>query len=379
MVLAGVSLGLYVLNWHGALFFVAIIGLWFIVQFYTNPDYALCKKVSVLFLVSFLLSWNLFLLLGVFGPILLGLLHYYSGKQFHRLFWGSMVFALVFLVSGIAGIGYWILMHLALVFWGFGSFVAEARPMGISHLIATYHILSITGIVGLYLCIKNKVNSLFIIWCIVILLANIGQIRWNYYGTICIAILSAYTITYLFAKLGKPDLRKTVALVAVCAILISPGIRYTIGTVAIPNPIEEWREPLIWMRENAVDPFPNLYDSPDHTVLSWWSYSPWIIRVARQVPISYARHHNDIEINFYTSVTEEESENVIRDLGVRYVIMPRNIERVWSTILMISGKDLPLRDSVAFKLWNEQLDGWKMIHQSEGVRIFERLDWRGRG
>lgn len=379
--LAGVSLGLYLLNWHGGLFLVFIIGLWFLAEIYFRNNYELCKRVLYVIVLSFSVTGTLIFMPEVLGIIIISsfillLFQRYFSKYFSKIFIGLGTVIGILLLINIYGVGEMVLQNMRAVFWGFGSLIEEARPINLEYLIGSYHILSIVSIIGLYFCVKKGLSKLFIIWCIIILLANIGQVRWGYYSIINVSLLSSYIIVSLVEK----SKHKLLAPIMITFLLLSPGIRYTIDTVSMSNPITlDWYNSLVWMRNNTLDPFTegSYYEihnrSANYGVLSWWDRGHWIVRIARRAPVtSPAYQHGPVSSRFFASETLEESEKILKGHDIRYVIFSSELEHKWKSVLRDSRKDTNIKDSIAYKLWNNELNGWKLVHEEGEVRIFGR-------
>ncbi|MHC1568215.1 MAG: oligosaccharyl transferase, archaeosortase A system-associated [Candidatus Syntropharchaeia archaeon] len=124
-------------------------------------------------------------------------------------------------------------------------------------------------------------------------------------------------------------------------------LQYTITTaIGGPHSNDDWYEALNWMRENTPDPFgdpefyyayyePPLpgkdYDYPDsaYGVMAWWDYGHVITWIAHRIPnanpfqsgIGGPQQGGDPgACTFLSAQSEEEANNVLDELGSRYVI-----------------------------------------------------------
>jgi len=223
--LTGIFLGIYFLTWRGALLFVFIISIYFIIQFiidhlkHKSTDY-LCLVGVVLFLIALLM----------FLPVSPGML--YSAP---------LVIALLIplVLSGVSWLltrreikpAYYPLTVVGLGLVGLGIFYAIA-PSLLSSMLKQFSIFAPSGVllttieaqpllfpggnfslsvawgnfstgfflsfislgILIYLVIKqgSAEKSLLVVWSLVILAATLGQRRFAYYLVVNVALLTSY-------------------------------------------------------------------------------------------------------------------------------------------------------------------------------------------
>ncbi len=396
-ILAGVALGTYLLNWAGGHFLVLTLLAWFIVQilYYRLkdlPENNLCRNMLIIFSIAFgmympYLRFTLNTSIMTYLPFVLACF---------TPFWlwnkGSKTFTIVsmtltFTISAVAlYTSYFyvpIILELRSVFHGGATTIAEATPSSMATLLYTSGLTFFLFLSGLVCYFREKNKSLLlIVWAIVLLAATIGQRRWGYYFVVPMSLLASYFIFYT-ARWVKANSRAfAVAIIIVFAVITS--IRGTVTVATLPNNItSDWYNTLTWMRNNT--PYPHIDDNayydvaPIHNtnygVLSWWDYGHWITRIAQRPPCSNPAYQNQSEgPKFFCSRTEDEALQELLPLGeIRYIIVTE--EMVGSKYYAIkerSGKDTDLLDSVVLKLWNNELESYKLIREEGKVRVYEK-------
>ena len=397
---AGISLGLYCLNWHGAAFFVVILGVWFLVEVFRNKEISrLCKLVPIVSGTAFVMllpyfligagDWRSIAALGalmVAPLVLLGLTHVLSRKV---LVWGLgtlLVLGLVVLFSPlrIGGLRLTSYFGITSVFWGLGAHIEEATPTFPGVALSVYGVPIILFFLGLFYTVKRRVSWLFVVWAVILLVATIGQRRWGYYFTVPVALLASYAI-FEASRWIKKDL-KTAAIVVSCFFLIIPSVKTITGLASLPNNItEEWYSACTWLRENTEEPFgEDAYyklsvEGAGYGVLAWWDYGHWIIKIGHRVPIASPTNQEVAEIAGYLMAQNEEDANkAIDGLDIRYVMVSKEevtgkfYSLVKNAELPIERQDELLPNSMVMRLWLEQAETWKKIHQEGDVKIYER-------
>jgi len=398
---AGLFLGLYLLNWGGGPFLVFIIFAWFIVQFCYDrlrlkPIANLCYGASTVFAVSLLLSFLILprfhlivLTFAILAPICLQFLTKLNRRTFLWVLIGGGLVILGVLCSNLWDIGWSLYIYFRAVFWGWGGTIQEVAPTTIPVAFAVYGISIFLMLGGLYYAIKNKVSLLFIVWSIILLLAIIGQRRWGYYATIPVALLASYFV-FRISRWVKKDVR-TAAIIVLCFLMILPSIGGIIGVATLPNNINlDWYSACVWIRGNTPDPFPLIASDyrgwtegayyelevpeADYGVVSWWDYGHWIIRIAHRVPsTSPTWQDTPVGSKFFASKTIEEAERELAGLNIKYAVLDEAIlTGKWYAVIGKAKKDTDVLESIAYRLWNDKLEGWELIHEEGSVRVFER-------
>ena len=223
---AGLCLGLYLLSWPGALFFVLISFVWLVVQFildhfHGRPDGALGVTAAVWYFIALLIS--LFLTAGanvwqslgvaVVASLALPLISWYMQRRSLR----PGLYPLAVLIAAVLGLLSILVVRpqflqfahdgIASFFtWNRASTISESQPLlfnqGSFTLALTwgnYTTGTLMGLAGLaalvYLVIKEGKpgQTLLLTWSILALLAALALRRFAYYLAIDIALLSGYT------------------------------------------------------------------------------------------------------------------------------------------------------------------------------------------
>lgn len=396
-ILAGVTLGAYLLSWSGGHFLILILWIWFVIQvlYYrlkNLPENDLCRNTLVVFLVAFFmyLPYMRFMNASIFNyaPFFLAIITpVWLWNRGNR----KATLMSVLLPMAIAGIALYltdyhrtILSDLRSVFWGGATTIQEATPSELSTILATAGVSFFLFVGGLILYFKDKgKNLLFLVWAIILLAAQIGQRRWGYYFVVPMSLLASY-FAFHAASWVKTNVR-AFAVAIIILFTIVPSIRGTIGVATLPNNITpDWYNTLTWMRENTPEPYWDyqgdyyslkIYDQPHYGVLSWWDYGHWITRIAQRVPLSNPAYQDpQAASKFFCSKTEEEALKEIEGMDVRYILVSADmVGGKYYAIQLKGGKDTDLLDSVVYKMWNNQLKSYKLIREEGRVKLYEKV------
>ncbi len=314
--LAGLFLGLYLITWQGALLFVFIIFIFFILQFISDymhgfPSDYLSKIAITCFLFALLIFLPvsrdkltlLALAILILVPIALNVLSSFMSARKVR---GGYFLAVLAGLALVLTLVIW-LVFPSLITTVFGylqqifswkidqTVVGEMKPLffrGGFFSMETpwieYGLILYSGLAGLVVLAvlavrKGQPEHIFAaVWCTVMLLAALAMIRFTYYFGVCAALLTGYLAGWVIQTVAdrqgrvqvapsKKKRRKqtvtgsagkrmtiTVAAVAVAVgILITPGA-VTAGSIA-GNPAYmmplSWMQALDWMKSNTPEPF----------------------------------------------------------------------------------------------------------------------------
>lgn len=199
---------------------------------------------------------------------------------------------------------------------------------------------------------KNRPELLFtIVWSVVILIATIQHLRFEYYLAVNLALLAAVVIAWALdyglpktaAYFREPESKKkkktlpTTEIAAVglavllTAALVGASAAENIGYAqnGVPRTMlaDDWRQALEWM--NAHTPSPGVdyyaiheedgftYPEGSYGVMSWWDYGHWITFIAQRIPVTNPFQDNVRSASaFFLATTEEEADAA----GSRYVV-----------------------------------------------------------
>lgn len=393
--LAGLSLGSYLLSWAGTALFLLILGLWiwweFLRRLSSDQDFLpLVRVISITTGIAGILSAFYVnattlcaLLLLTIGPVLLWVLSKIVKDKEKVLFGLTLVVPI-----GLALLNFFIDLRKVLlpIFWGGGTYIQEAAPLDLVTAFNTYGLAIFVGLAGLYFYVRNKKgNSLFLVWSLVLITATIGQRRWGYYTVVPVGLLTAYTIFYVL-KWFTSYLRVAIALIIICFLLL-PNVQGTIRLSTLPNNITaDWNVALTWLKANSPEPFiqgeaayysPNrLPKRPSYGILTWWDYGHWIVRIAHRVPTESPTQIDYHASEFFTARSEAEANAILQsDLSLPYVIVHKELlEGKWHAVLQRAEEPVfvPVKDTFLSTLWNEEATTWKKIYEREEIKIFER-------
>ena len=389
-VFSGVSLGLYLMNWFGAYLLVAIIATWFLIKY----GYLVYSRKSVT-----RLAIGILMTLGVASFMSFTLWDYFTKMAMGftiliiSAMWGltlipkwAVSLALVTLGPVVASLAFkgWpiILERFMSAFWGFGTTISEANPTSLNLALDTYGLGAFMALGGVYLSIKNKVNSLFVVFYIFISLLAIGQLRWGYYMASGVALLSAYLIL-LVPKHLKEIVRPTVIFIMTFFLLMSITKAFH-HTINLPNNITtHWYDALVWLNKNSPEPYnnANYYTQsnlglPKYGILTWWDYGDWVIRIAKRSPSSNNMASDEPRFpNFITSKTKEEAEVHLKGVNIKYVLLDWEVlTGKWYAVQTKAKRNISTTDSIALRLWAGELEGYKLVYTNGHVRIIEKVN-----
>lgn len=407
---AGVVLGLYLLNWHGSAFFLFILGVAFFAEFVhrlykEEPLKPICKAMFATMVIALGISLpyvligigrNMSLLtsaiLVVLTVALWGLTPIIKSKKKFLIAAGATaavgIVGLNFLAPILLGnpqANVWRLVSPA--FWGGGTWIGEAQPLYLELWFPVFGISLFMLLGGLFFAARRRVSPFFIVWAVFLVLATIGQRRWGYYSVIPIGLLASYFM-FEIGRLVKPD-AKAIVIGVMCLFAIVPSIQGTIGLARIANNIQwDWHIACEWLEENTPDPFAsdqyyglNVEEKPEYGILSWWDYGHWIIRLGHRVPLtSPTRQGVQEESWFLVAQTDEEAEEAIEGLNIKYVMVDEDmITGKFYAIVQKAGYSLEETEklhpnSMAVRLWYEQTDSWQKVYEVGRVKIYERVE-----
>lgn len=435
----GVCLGLYLMNWWGALVMMLLVDGWLVIQFLiqrkqqedvkflclatagvvgigvlvASPviiSWALDPKLYYVGLgASLLLPWLLLsiakielrklLILGICGCIIAGL------AITAGLLWSPITQEIGILcpsctstseaVRSYGSIVTIIVRSVLATFWGFDTTIEEALPTDIQTAFYTFGSQLIFFFVGVYVLFKKyrKGKEFFVIVTMFLVLMMIGQRRWSYYGmmplSICIS-LSMFWISDFFRK----DMKRMIFTTIIILSLIT-NAKATIIMASFPGAMsKDWREALTWLKSNSDDPFGgnntyitlNEMRKSDYTVMSWWDYGHWIIRLSKRVPLTSPTSQGvagSPDCRFMTYTNLEEAETQLKGLRIKYIIVDAEmvsgkfyaiVERYRSAnLLTTTRKDFQeaYDNGILLKLWKEELPTYKLIYLNNTVKIFQ--------
>ncbi len=314
--IAGIFLGLYLITWSGALLFVFIIFIYFIIQFISDhlrgfPTDYLSKVAIICFLVAMLIfvpvSRDKLTLLSlaviILVPIALNVLSaVMAAREVKPLYYPVTVAGLAVLGTIVAWLVFPTLFQTAmehisgLFSWRMGQdVVGEMKPLffpgdgfTLDMAWSQYALVLYSGLAGLILLIyysirKGQSELIFLaVWSMVMMLASFAMVRFATYFTVCLVLLTGclagwITEACLPAKsvdqpvkprkkakrnlaAQKLPLRTVLAAIAAgiaVVIILIPGAVSAVNSARNPSftPGNAWMEAMEWMKKNTPEPF----------------------------------------------------------------------------------------------------------------------------
>ena len=407
---AGISLGIYMLNWQGAPLFAGVFMGGFVLSFliayarYPGHGWLHDPKWQAgiyCFLLGFIISIPILPLtlspkeftiitiaIGVVPLLLIVLGSIIRRRAVYFGVLGALVAIACAVVYREAPWVYeFIVYQLRGTFWGFGTTIQEAMPLTLSAVLVVYGFVFFMGWAGIVYALKYKVDLPFVIWSIVITLATIGQRRWGYYSAVTTCLLAAFLLVYLGRYLEE-TWRSWILGVTVVALLLTvlPGAIGMFGEQ--PLMTKDWEDALHWVRDNTPPPFSdsNVYyelktdEKPSYAVISWWDYGHWIIRDARRVPMSSpTQQETRMAYMFFIAQSEEEADRAIEGYNVRYIIIDEDmVMGKFYAMVLKSGQTSISMDywynSIAYRLfYGLQVGKYQAVFVTPTVKVFERM------
>lgn len=318
--LAGISLGIYMLTWLGGLLFIFIISVYFILQSIIDHlrgrslDYLCITGVIAILIATLIFApfsppgfYLVAMLMALALPAALSVVSRLMTVKRLR----PVYYPLALLGIGVIGlvIFYFVapaLLRTMLEQFGIftptgpGTTTLEMQPLFSAGFILPWGNFTTGFFLGLislgifiYLAIKQgkPENTILVVWSLIILLATLGQRRFAYYFAVNVALLTGYLAWQIIwhaglKKLttqpdGLPEKRKEkqakhrpkrresyratylvntiLAAVIVLSLVLYPNIdaAITVARNARFAPSDAWYSALDWMRNNTPDPFGN--------------------------------------------------------------------------------------------------------------------------
>ncbi|MDD5313384.1 MAG: oligosaccharyl transferase, archaeosortase A system-associated [Dehalococcoidia bacterium] len=316
---AGIFLGLYLITWQGALLFVFIVFLYFVIQFISDylhgfPTDYLSKIAIITFLISILIfvpvsrdkATLMALAALILVPIALNIISvfmsarnikpaYFIGVVSGLVIAGTLItiVALPFIAGPLRG------FLVPLFSWNMQQIVVgEMKPLFFPGGFFTFEVAwsqfaaaFFTGLIGLALMIYQAIrkgdpaNIFVVTWSLIMMLATFAMIRYASYFAVCIAILTGYLGGWIIEALSKQKEQivqdktrkkthrlerkgKTTipreALIATIVVVFAIVVLLPCSTTAINEakspghaPSNVWMEALGWLKKNTPEPFGN--------------------------------------------------------------------------------------------------------------------------
>jgi len=313
---AGIFLGLYLITWQGALLFIFIVFIYFVIQFISDhlhgfPTDYLSKIAIITFLISILIfvpvsrdkATLMALAALILVPIALNIISVFmSAREIKPVYF-------VAVVAGLGAVGAVVTMTalpfiagplrgflVPLFSWNMQqNVVGEMKPLffpgGFFTLEAAwqqYAVALYSGLAGLALIIyhsirKGEPEKIFVAtWSLIIMLASFSMIRYASYFAVCLSVLTGYLcgwIIEVFSAPGEPaqvekiskkarkrlttatSTKSKTALAAVLSSILAIAVLVpgSVNAISLASgsghtPSDAWMEALEWLKKNTPEP-----------------------------------------------------------------------------------------------------------------------------
>jgi dolichyl-diphosphooligosaccharide--protein glycosyltransferase len=404
-IIAGIFLGFYIITWQGALLYVFIIFIFFIIQFINDhlrgfPTDYLSKTAIMCFLVALLIVvpvWHEKITLLALASIILipVALNIISAIMDARGVPPIYYVVLVVVLMAATALAVFLLFpqlfetvkfdFLTVFNWRTAqNTVGEMKsiffPAGFFTLESAWYewaLMFYSGLAGLALLIytsirKGRPEYIFIaIWSLIIMLAAFGEVRFSYYFSICLAVLTAFIAGYIIgifdadrqskaeektskkakkaaagAKIvSRGSVIATASVLLAVAILLVPGTSIALGEArqAAHSPSDAWMEAMQWLKTNSPEPLGNpnsyysYYSTPEpgkayqypstaYGIAVWADYGYWVMQIGHRIPVSNpGTTGNKGEIEYFSAQDDASATSIMNGWGAKYVIVENRL------------------------------------------------------
>jgi oligosaccharyl transferase (archaeosortase A-associated) len=185
----------------------------------------------------------------------------------------------------------------------------------------------------------TAMDLLLLIWGAAMYAATLGQNRFGYYLVPIAALLGGWICASVIdAGRRAQGIRRTMAVVAVAALVFTPSLVPAVWTTGRPSGLPaSWVEAFDWLRIATPEPFddpayyfarysPGTARLPQYAVLAWWDAGYWITQIGRRVPIANPTQAGAaVAGQFFAETDEGKAVALLDQLRVRYVMAEENL------------------------------------------------------
>ncbi len=416
-ILAGLALAIYLLVWNYGILFVGILGIALLTRYLVahhrdQPTGGTTLMATVTFLAAALVlvpfGWTeglhlhrvsvmqpLLLVISAVGVLVLqGLRRETTRRDLPQAAYPGLaaasalaaVLVLALALPEVVGSLRSALVWVTGINAGTGvSTIAEVRATGWGGLMDQHGYLVIPALAGLAVVgweafrSGETTPSVLLIWGLVVTVATLNQVRFNYYMSVVVAVLAGVLMARVATWTGLADRlqrlvtgeqaksggssrkrgRRTKAkargagtslpmqlgTVALVGLFLLPGLvvetdarpfqAWKVSESMRPGEEAEWEPELLWLRDNTPS-IPGFsitghHDGPlemspeRYGVLSWWDYGHWIQLTGERPPVANPFQQAAPFASEYFTNPPEESEDLLRDWEgdgfVRYIMI----------------------------------------------------------
>jgi len=184
-----------------------------------------------------------------------------------------------------------------------------------------------------------------IIGAMVMLLSTLAMVRFAYYLSIYVALLSGLMI-YLIIDVSIGYLKRNTKkmkwfdkagdIMLVTVMLVFILVPNFMIAKQFTNPLEGsltsgWEQAMLWMRDNTPEPFGKDYYTanyinnikyPDYSIMAWWDYGYWITYVAHRVPTcNPGSSKREVPGVFLTTTSVDNAIEVLKIAKSKYIVV----------------------------------------------------------
>ena len=373
--LAGLSLGLYLLAWASGAYLVAILAAWIVLVALVAPPRAAIVAATSASLAAAVALVIVFLFqdpaLFRYNTQVAAIVVLLAASLAVMMFASRIAMALAVLVglAVVMAVAAWLfapaLVQQVLV--DLGRFrpdptrmaVLEARPLFLYTGNWTWSqpwvffrsgfYVGAIAVIGLALSLirSRRVDHLLIVcFTIANYAATVGQNRFGYYLVPVTAVVCGWLATKVLDWGGVPHaanptpksrrrlpFQRELAVIAVAGAIIAPNIvPAAVTTTRVGGMADYWYEAMQWLRNATPEPFGSAdyylarYDGAGrqagYTVMNWWDQGYWIIQSGRRVPVSNPTQGGAaVAAQFLTATDESAALATLALQRARYVIV----------------------------------------------------------
>jgi asparagine N-glycosylation enzyme membrane subunit Stt3 len=285
-------------------------------------------------------------------------------------------------------------MNIKNVFWGWGTTIQETQPLSLSHYLLTYGVGGVLAILGAVYAVRSHLHGLFLVWSGIMLLAMVGQRRWEYYAVLPLALFAVLMVIRM-AQLVRPALyRQAVALLIMASLLI-PSFHLVNQLQNLrPTVTHDVLAAMDYLHAHSPEPFADsdqYYQltvlKPAYRVLSWWEYGHYIIYTACRPPVTSPSSQFSNLQNYFSMTDLEGATDYLRGNGIRYVMVTDKLaEHISAQVLAgfsVNAIIYPFSprgtgpDAMLYRLWHMDAPGYSLFYRNDTVVIWEVIESGG--
>lgn len=361
--LAGISVGLFALEWEGFPMLVVLLsGSMLLCALLNSRLKLLDTEIVTGFLILSLIStgvaslWYGFDILPIFAIELASAAFSYVALRFEKS--SQITIALVAVLVLSLPAAYLFrgdIINTGLIFLGlmekgvYLKYVAELQTPNVDQFSQLYGVQLFSLILGMCLFVTStkelKRHTVFFISCVVFFaFLAFSAIRFIEYFGIFASIMSAYLLNWVFEIINKSVKRDIfIPLMLISAALLTWQLLPFLPTMTF-SVSNNWYTSLQWLKNNS---------NQNDVVLSWWDYSQWVNGIAdrKTVVNNQPPGRFDDAMVFFGTNDWGKAKEILDKYNVSYVMVSRG------TLPKIYIADAFLNQTIDFQIATPQSEG----------------------